>query len=732
MKRKAKHLFIYTIASLCCTTAYGSLPGSKTAEEIAPYVYPQNVTERPSQFSYIPGGKEYAMISNDGKAITTFDIKTGAETGILVDLTRTRELQIPSMEGFIVSPNASKVIIYRNVQSVYRRSYTAEYYVYDIKSRILDRLSPEFDRVSCPLFSPDSRIIAFVANNDIYLKKLDYNNQVRVTTDGAYGKIINGATDWTYEEEFSTTSLMAWAPDALTLCYVKTDESNVQTYTLPIYEGVCDPQTRYAKYPGIMSYKYPVAGTDNSTVSLHSYDIETRKTKELPLPDSNIEYIPRLDFGPQPAQLMVSTLNRDQNRYELYCVNPQSTVAKSIITEKSQAWICPETYSDMSFQKDGIVMMSNRSGYMHLYKYSYSGALIKTLTSGDYDVTDYYGCDISGHHFYQAALPTPLQRTVYRTDDKKGSTAISTTQGTSSAIFSPDNAYAVMTYSDPSTPPRHTLCNSLGKELRVLVDNARMATAAKKIILPKEFITIPSDGNTLNAFIIKPSDFNPAKKYPVVMTQYSGPASQSVLDRWELDWMYYFARQGFIIVCVDGRGTGGRGNEFMYSVYKDLGHYETIDQINAARYIGTLPGVDATRIGICGWSYGGYEALMCATADSSPFKATVAIAPVTDWRYYDTVYSERFMLTPQQNETGYDSSSPLNRAANLSSELLIMYGTSDDNVHPANSLQFVSKLQNEGGMCDMFIFPNMNHSIYGCNSRAMVYGKMFDFFKKNL
>ncbi|MDY2917336.1 MAG: DPP IV N-terminal domain-containing protein [Muribaculaceae bacterium] len=733
---KVKLLTIFALCALGAadaSSAMAAAPGSQSIKEIASYVYPKNTAKRPSSFYYMPDGTQYAMIADDGKSIRTYDIKTGNETGVLVDLNRTREVTIPDVDGFFVSPDGKKVVLWREPQYIYRRSFTAEYYVYDVKSRLMDAMSPDFKRVREVVMSPKSDMIAFVApNNDIYLKKLVYNNQVRVTTDGAAGKIINGATDWTYEEEFTTTRLMAWSPDDLMLCFVKTNETNVPVYSLPLYEGTCNPQKEYAQYPGQLSYKYPVAGVANSRVTLHSYDVELRKTKQIPLPDKNIEYIPRIDFGPEPQQLMVSALNRDQNRFELYSVNPASKVAKSVLVETSNAWIEPDTYEGLTFEKDGFVVLSGRSGYQHLYKYSYAGALQRTLTSGDYDVTAYYGSDAAGNHYYQSAQPTPLQRTVYCLDAKGNRKAVSATNGTAAAQFSPDHNYAVYSFNNPKTPPVYRLCTAHGKELRTLEDNAVLKTRFDGILPDKEFIKVPSDGLELNGFIIRPFGFDPSKKYPVVMTQYSGPGSQSVLDRWELDWMDYFASKGFIIVCVDGRGTGGRGNKFMHAVYRDLGHYETIDQINAAKYVATLPGVDPERIGICGWSYGGYETLMCATAQGCPFAAAVAIAPVTDWRYYDTVYSERFMLTPQQNESGYNASAPLRRAARLACPTLIMYGTADDNVHPANSLQFVSALQSAGGYCDMFVFPNMNHSIYGCNARAVVYGRMFEYFKDKL
>ena len=734
MKKSLKYISAALLACMSVSSASAALPGASVVREISKYVYPANSAKSPRPFAYMPDGVSYAQITEDGRRIATYDIKTGKETGTLVDLGHTREIELPDIEGFILSPDAKYIVMYRDSKKIYRRSYSAQYYVYEVRTRLLDRLSPNFDRASRVLWSPDSHMIAFVAeDNNIYLKKLNYNNQVSVTKDGKVGEIINGATDWTYEEEFSTTSIMAWSPDNLMLCFVSTDESEVPTYTLPLYEGTCDPMTQYAQYPGFMSYKYPVAGVNNSVVTLNGYDVDTRKTTPIALPDKGIEYIPRIDFGPSPSQLIVTTLNRDQNRMELYSVNPRSTVAKSILVEESKTWIRPETYENLHFGDKGFVVMSPRSGWMHLYAYSYSGQLLKTLSSGDFDVTDYYGQDALGNHYYQAAYPTPLQRSVRKLDIKNKVTDLGGGKGTWSADFSPNRNFAVMRYSDPTTPPRYSLMTSLGKELRVLEDNSELKNAASPLLLKKEFVKIPGgSGEEMNAYIIRPADFSTSGKYPVIMYQYSGPGSQEVLDSWSMDWQYYAASQGFVVVCVDPRGTGGRGSAYQDVVYKDLGHYETIDQVAAAKYVAGLPGIDGSRIGICGWSYGGYETLMCATDKNTPFKAAVAVAPVTNWRYYDTVYAERYMLTPQQNSIGYNASAPLRRANNLGCRLLIMYGTADDNVHPANSLQFVSALQSAGGICDMFVFPNMNHSINGCNARAVVYANMVDYFKRNL
>ncbi len=699
---------------------------------ISTYVYPENAPKSPSNFVYMPDGQSYLTLSPDHRSIVRYETKSGKEMEVFVDLTNTRETTIEDIDGFTLSGDATKVLVYRNRKPIYRRSFTAEYYVYEVRSRLLRPLSVEHSSQRSPLFSPDSRMVAFVADNNIFIKKLDYNTETAVTEDGAEGRIINGVSDWTYEEEFSTTCSMAWSPDNLTLCYVKYNESEVPTYTLPIYGGSCHQDERYAYYPGVYSYKYPVAGAVNSRVSIHSYDVDNRKVKDIVLKDATIEYIPSIIFAPAGNVLIAPTLNREQNRLEIYSINPKSTVVKSIYTETSQTWVSPETYENISYGEDGMVILSSKSGYAHLYKYSYTGTELRQLTTGEFDVTAYYGTDAAGNIYYQSATPSPLDRTVKCIDRKGVTRSVGDAKGWNSAQFSPDMDYVLLNYSDVNTPPVYTLCTPAGKALRTVEDNAAYRSRYEGKIPAKEFFTFKSDGYELNGYIIKPAQFSSGKRYPVVMTQYSGPGSQSVVNRWQMDFDYYYAMQGYVVVCVDGRGTGGRGRQFMDVVYKQLGHYETIDQINAANHVASLPYVDGKRIGICGWSYGGYEALMCATEAENPFAAAVAIAPVTDWRYYDTVYAERYMSTPQINDEGYRRSAPLNRTMRLQCPLLMMYGTADDNVHPANTLEFVSRLQSQGLMCDMFVFPNMNHSINGCNTRSLVYARMLEFFDKNL
>ena len=699
--------------------------------ELAPFTAPDNRPAAPESYSYLPDGTALA-VSPDGLRIMRVDVQTGKESASLFDATHTRETTIPSIEGFIVSPNGEQIIVWNDSRPIYRRSFSARYYVYEVRSRLLRPLSSTHAFTQSPVFSPDSRMICFVAENNIYIRKLDYNTEVAVTTDGAKNKIINGVPDWTYEEEFTTTCSMAWAPDNLTLSYLRYDESDVALYSFPLYEGTCDPRSQFALYPGAYSYKYPVDGTANSTVSLHAYDIETRKTKDITIKAPGVEYIPRIGYGDTPERLVVATLNRDQNHLEIFAVNPKSTVAKSIYTEESKAWIAPETYEQLHLGPKTMVINSCSSGFANLYEYSYTGELLRRITSEDADVTAYYGSDERGTHYYQIAAPTPLDRTVCSIDAKGRRNLLSPESGTSSAEFTPAMDMFVLNHNSASVPPVYTLRNAAGKQLRVIEDNS--AYAARTANMPRrEFFTMTTEGGiSLNGYIVKPAVLAPGKKYPVVMSQYSGPGSQSVLNRWTLDWEQYFAMQGYIVVCVDGRGTGGRGRAFSDVVYRNLGHYETIDQIAAARYAAALPYADSSRIAIYGWSYGGYEALMCASAEGAPYAAAIAIAPVTDWRYYDTVYAERYMLTPQQNADGYRASAPIGRASRLSCPLLIMSGTADDNVHIANTYQYVSTLQSNGLLCDMFIFPNMNHSINGCNARAVVYAKMLTFLNTTL
>lgn len=706
--------------------AYGN-----DVKSISKYVFPQNVPSSPVEYVYMPDGLTYLTLNNSGKSIVKYDIKTGKEIETVIDVTKTRGAKIDAIEGFELSQDGSKLLVYTDKQMIYRRSFKASYYVYEIKRNMLVALSENFTHQQAPVFSPDARVVAFVVDNNIYLKKLDYNTEITVTTDGKINEIINGVPDWVYEEEFTTNNSMTWSPDNMTLCFIKYNEKSVKDYTMQLYKGTCNPKRQYEFYPGEFKYKYPVAGEVNSVVSVHSYDVETRKIKKVALPDDRIEYIPRIAYGHDATRLIVTTLNREQNRMEIYAANPKSTVVKSIYVEESDSWIAPETYETIKYYPDYFILNSDKDGYSHIYQYSYSGNLMRKVTSGQYEVTDFYGFDNLGNAYFQSTITGELNRVVSKLDRKGNIIHLSDEQGTASAVFSPAMNYAMLNYSNITTPPVYKIIDIKGKEIRVLEDNASYA-ATYKSVPQKEFFKVKSNGIELNGVMLKPADFDTSKKYPVIMTQYSGPGSQQVRNRWQMDWEYYAVTQGFIVVCVDGRGTGFRGNEFERVVYKQLGYYETIDQLAAAKYVSSLSYVDSKRIGICGWSYGGYETLMAISHQQSPFAAAVAIAPVTDWRYYDTIYAERYMLTPQSNEEGYNAGSPIKLANNVKCPLLLMSGTADDNVHFQNTIEYVSQLQSNGILCDMLIFPNMNHSINHCNSRSLVYAKMIDYFKRNM
>lgn len=734
MKRNILTLSI--IATLWFSTGEINAASVSDYPEIENYVGGvDNSPKSVERWQYTPDGNEYLTFSADRKRIVKHDIKTGREIETIFDLTHTRETTLPDISGFTMSPDGSKILVWRDSKMIYRRSFDAQYYVYEIRSRLLKPLSTDNPRQQSPIFSPDGRMVAFMAGNNIFIKKLDYGSEVAVTKDGEKNKIINGVPDWTYEEEFSTSCSMTWAPDNMTLCFIKYNETDVPTFSFPLYEGTCDQMKQYALYPGSFTYKYPVAGERNSTVSVHSYDIETRKLKQIQLSDTQIEYIPRITYGPTADMLMITTLNRDQNRMELFCANPRSTTIKSLLVEKWNAWIDPMTYEDMCFLNDFFVVSSCRTGYQHLYAYSYSGALQRQITSGEYDVTAYYGYDkTTGNHYYASTSTGATNRVVSKIDAKGRVSNLTPDQGYASAsAWSPKMDYCIVNYSNTTAAPKYTLCNPAnGKTVRTLQDNAeyqqRWAAAPKP-----EFFTMQSGDVTLNGYIIKPTGFDSTKRYPVIMSQYSGPGSQQVLNRWSIGAENYFARAGYVVVCVDGRGTGGRGRAFMDVVYKRLGQYESIDQIAAAKYAATLPYVDPSRMAIYGWSFGGYESIMASSQKDAPYAAAIAVAPVTDWRYYDTVYAERYMLTPQQNAEGYEISSTLGRIADRKCPLLIMHGTADDNVHIFNTVQYAGAAEAIGHWADILMFPNMNHSINGCsNSRATVYARMLNYLETHM
>lgn len=677
-------------------------------------------------------GEYYYQKSTDGSKIFRIAYKNEANETTIFNSEELKGCKITDWDGYEMSNDETKILLHTDTKMIYRYSYIADYYVYDVKSQRITKLTDEGGEEIATL-SPDNQKVAFVKNNNVYIKNLADGTVTTVTTDGEKNKIINGVPDWVYQEEFGILNSLKWSPSSNTLAFIRFDESQVPMYSMPMYEGDCHPNKDYSLYPGSYDYKYPVAGEKNSVVSVMAYDLATSRLQKMNLPITDNDYVPHIDYGTQDDRLMVSTLNRTQNDLHIYAVNPSTTQATEVYAEQSTSWIDSKSANDVMYYDTFFVMPSEKSGYMHLYQYAYDGKLIKQLTSGNENVTEFYGYDKARKQFFYQRTNGPLNRMVESVDAAGKVAALTDGDGTYSAKFNSNFKYYIRTFSSQRIPNQYAIYNVNGKKVRDLELNREFAEKYTAPTVPqREFITVESDGYKLNGYIIKPVDFDPNKKYPVIMQQYSGPGSQQVLNKWSLDWQEYFATQGFIIACVDGRGTGGREKAFQSVVYQKLGKYESIDQIAAAKYMASLPYVDAKHIGIWGWSYGGYEALMAMSTPGSDYAAGVAIAPVTSWKFYDTIYAERYMRTPQENPDGYRDGAPLENTDKLKGKLLIMWGSADDNVHVINSMQYISKLHGQGNQFDMMIYTNMNHSINGCSVRLPLYQRVLNFFKANL
>lgn len=674
-------------------------------------------------------GDYYYQADSDQTAVIKYAYSTGEAVDTLFSTRTARNCSFDSFQGFMVSPDETKVLIYRDREQIYRHSFRANYFYHDVRRNMVRNLSEQTSKQMIPTFSPDGKMVAYVIDNNIWLTKFDFDTESQVTKDGEINKVIYGVTDWVYEEEFGVTQLMEFSPDNRMLAFVRTDESNVKEYSFQTYNEEL--------YPGFYRYKYPKAGESNSKVECRVFNIESRTIRTLDVPLEEGGYIPRIKFTQDPDQLAVMTLNREQNRFDMYFASPRTTVSKLVLRDENKYYVDSEWIKSIHFLKDRFTYVSERDGYSHIYLYGLSGALQKQLTSGNYDVTALLSVnDEAGLVFYEAADESPLRRNIYKININKGQPQkLSQKVGYNTASFSSEGKYFVNRWSDEATPTQISLHDGNGKQVRVLEDNQSVRERVSVAQLPKrEFISVTAaDGvSSLNGWLLKPRDFNAAKKYPVVMIQYSGPNSQQVLDRYSPDWYYALLDEGFIVACVDGRGTGARGEEFRKGTYLNLGIKESDDQIAAARYLGSLPYVDAKAIGIWGWSYGGYNVLMSMSRGNGVFKAGVAIAPVTDWRFYDTIYTERFMRTPEQNHDGYANGSALDLASQLQGNLLLIHGTSDDNVHFQNSVEYVRAMVNAGKHFDQFFFPDKNHSIYGGNTRKYLYEKVIDHFKRNM
>ncbi len=685
-------------------------------------------------------GEHFARMSGDRTMILKGSFKNGEIVDTLFNIATARGFDEKRIDGYQFSPDEKLILLQTKTRGIYRHSFTAEHYIFNRKNNKAEALSQNGAQ-QVPKFSPDGTMIAFVRDNNIFLVKLLFSNsESQVTTDGEFRKIINGIPDWVYEEEFATNCSFDFSADSKMLAYIKYDESEVMMYDMPMYSG--GESKEYFDFSKPYSFKYPVAGADNAKVSVHSFDIKSKVTRRLDVNIPEEGYIPRIKFTKDPTMLAVLTLNRHQSVLEIQAVNPQSGVSRTILREESDTYLNEQTYSGIEFLDKHFVFQSERSGYNQLYLYNLAGELVRPITTGDYEVKKFYGWDKRKNEFYYSSNEgSPLRESIYKVNAKGKKTKLSKREGTNSAVFSTGMKYFINTFSSIDTPHTVTTNDCNGKQLKTLIDNKALTEKLAKFDMPsKEFFTFTtSDGVELNGWMIKPNDFDAGKKYPVVLFQYSGPYSQQVTDNWYIGnygnamFESYMAGEGFIMVCVDGRGTGGRGTEFGKCTYLKIGQYEPADQVEAAKYMASLPYVDAKNIGIWGWSFGGYNTLMSMSQPEAVFKAGVAVAAPSDWRFYDTVYTERYMRTPKENKEGYDKGSAVVNAANLNGHLLLVHGTADDNVHLRNMIHYIGALTQANKKFETALYPDCNHSIYhGANTRFHLFQQIAEFFKANL
>lgn len=685
-------------------------------------------------------GESYSCVSEDGLKIERCSFRTGEVTEVLFDASVARGAAIRKVEGYVMSPDERNILIETNRTPIYRRSAVSTYYIYNVKNKTLVPLSKNGPQ-ECPKFSPDGNQVAFVRDNNLFLVKLLYNNaESQITKDGEKNKVINGKPDWVYEEEFSFNCAFDFSADSEMLAWIRFDETKVKTFFFPWYRGAAPAMDEYALYPGVHEFKYPKAGEENAEVSVLTYDIKSRVTRTMKVPLEADGYIPRIQFTGEKDKLMVMTLNRHQDRLDLYAVNARGTTAQLVLREENKRYVDEPAYCKLDFSRDHFVLLSERDGYQHLYLYTMGGQLVRQLTSGEYEVTDYYGADAAGKTFYYASNEgSPLEQYIYKVDMSGKKTRITNEKGFNAAVFSKGCQYFLNTYSNLTTPPVYTLCAASGKALKVVEDNAALKEQRAALPLGEaEIISVTTaDGVQLNGWMVKPRGFDAAKKYPVLMYQYGGPGSQEVFNSYAngfmggLIWEQRMAEKGYIVVCVDGRGTGGRGDEFKRCTYLKLGELESRDQVETAIWLGGLPYVDKSRIAIWGWSFGGFNTIMSMCEGRDVFNCGIAVAPVTDWRFYDTVYTERFMRTPQENPNGYDCS-PLHRYEKLKGDLLLIHGLADDNVHFQNTAELSEALVQAGVLFDMQVYTNRNHSIWGGNTRHHVFSRIESYLDAHL
>lgn len=687
------------------------------AQETLESIYPLK-----SQNAYTVLKVDY---KNRTAKIIFYEYATAKELAVLVD--SSAAANIPFFTAYSFSKDEQKILLETEVERIYRRSKRATYYIFDRTTKKVDFLFG--GKVQQARFSPDGEKVAFVHQRNLYIKNLALNTITQLTNDGSE-HIINGLTDWVYEEEFGFVRAFDWNANSTAIAFMRFDESNVPEFSMDIY-GQDLYQSPY-------TFKYPKAGEDNAKVSLHLYDLASQKTSAINLGDPPLYYIPRMQFSPQANRLVVQTVNRLQNHLSLWEYNIATKSAKVLLEEKSDTYV--DVHDNLRFlDKGDFIWSSERTGYNHLYHYGADGTLKRQITQGGWEVTRFFGYNNKTRELYYASVEnSTIGRSVYAIGlNGKKKRLLTPNHGTNGLSFSGDYRYYIHTFEDVNTPRIYTLrATKDGSLVREIENNKALAEKAKAYgLVEKEFSTIAVNGEELNMYLLKPKDFDPSKKYPLLMFQYSGPGSQSVANKWHGQrdlWHQLLVQKGYIVACVDGRGTGFKGVDFKKVTYKELTKYETEDQIAAAKKLGERDYIDANRIGVWGWSYGGHMSTNCILKGNDVFALAIAVAPVTNWRFYDTIYTERFMRTPQENPTGYDDNSPLNYAHLLKGKYLLIHGSGDDNVHVQNTMRMVEALVQANKQFEWMIYPDKNHGIYGGNTSLHLYSKMTTFIENNL
>lgn len=666
--------------------------------------------------------------ATQSNAVDLYDFATLDKVNTLIDSKNFTQLE-NGIDSYTFSADEKKLLIATNSEQIFRHSFVADFYIFDIVSKTLSKVAE--GKIQEPTFSADNSKIAYAFQNNLYVYDVASKKASQVTTDGKKNAIINGITDWVYEEEFAFVRAYDWNASGDKIAYIRFDETDVPEFSMDVYGA--------SLYPTQDVFKYPKAGEKNAIVSLHIYDVNAGTTKKINLGNYNDFYIPRIKWTNDAQTLSVQVINRHQNNLDLIFVDANSGTPKVILNEKDKAYV--DITDNLTFLNDNsFIWTSEKDGYNHIYHYAKTGKLITQITKGAWEMTAYYGFDDkTGNIFYQSTENGSINRDVYRINlNGKNKIRLTPNTGTNSATFSPNFEYFINTFSSSSVPTTFTLHSAKdGKKVKDILNNDALKSKLADFNLPvKEFMVLKTEkGQELNAWMIKPKDFDPNKKYPVFMYQYSGPGSQQVNNDWngyDDYWFMMLAQQGYIVACVDGRGTGFKGAEFKKVTYKELGKYEVEDQIDAARTISKYSYVDASRIGIFGWSYGGFMSSNCILKGNDVFKMAIAVAPVTNWRFYDSVYTERYMQTPQENASGYDDNSPINHVSKLKGSYLLIHGSADDNVHVQNTMRMVEALVQANKQFDWAIYPDKNHGIYGGKTRLQLYTKMTNFIKEKL